>query len=82
MPFQFFTLNAGPGLPHWATLIPPTHKKLYNINHQIVKDGVFENYRLMDGKYYKYDENGLLTQIMVFKDGKYIGDGVIADNDN
>lgn len=58
------------------------YKKLYNINHQIVKDGVFKNFRLMDGKYYKYDENGLLTQVMIFKNGKYIGDGVIADNDN
>lgn len=58
------------------------YKKLYNKNHQIVKDGTFKDYRLMDGKYYKYDDNGILIQIMVFKNGKYIGDGVIADNEN
>lgn len=53
------------------------YKKLFNRNKQISKDGVFKNYRLIDGKYYKYDENGILTQIMIFKDGRYIGNGVI-----
>lgn len=57
------------------------YKKLYNRDKQIVKDGVFKGYRLMDGKYYKYDENGILTQIMIFKNGKYIGDGVISEDD-
>ena len=55
------------------------YKKLYNRNRQIAKDGEFKNYRLMDGKQYKYDENGLLLQIMIFKGGKYIGDGVIEE---
>ncbi|MDA9072187.1 toxin-antitoxin system YwqK family antitoxin [bacterium] len=53
------------------------YNKLFNPNKQISKDGVFKNYRLIDGKYFKYDENGILTQIMIFKDGKYIGNGVI-----
>lgn len=53
------------------------YKKLFNRNKQIAKDGVFKNYRLIDGKYYKYDENGILFQIMIFKDGRYIGNGVI-----
>ena len=52
-------------------------KKLFNLNKQISKDGVFDNYRLIDGKYFKYDENGILIQIMIFKDGRYIGNGVI-----
>src|SRR5690606_4655833 len=56
------------------------YKKLYNKDHQIAKDGVFKNFRLMDGKFYKYDENGLLEQIMIFKNGRYIGDGVIAES--
>jgi antitoxin component YwqK of YwqJK toxin-antitoxin module len=55
------------------------YKKLYNRNRQIAKDGVFKNFRLMDGKQYKYDDNGLLIQIMIFKGGKYIGDGVIEE---
>lgn len=50
-----------------------THK-LYNTNKQISKDGLFKNYRLIDGKSYKYDENGILITIELFKDGRYIGD--------
>ena len=53
------------------------YKKLFNANKQIAKDGTFKRYRLMEGKQYKYDSNGLLVQIMIFKEGKYIGDGVI-----
>ena len=34
----------------------------------------------MDGKQFKYDDNGLLLQIMIFKNGKYIGDGVIEES--
>lgn len=53
------------------------YKKLFNRNKQIAKDGIFENFRLVDGKNYKYDENGILIQIMIFKGGRYIGNGVI-----
>lgn len=53
------------------------YKKLYNRNKQIAKDGTFKNYRLIDGKNYKYDENGILQTIMIFKKGRYIGNGVI-----
>ena len=53
------------------------YKKLFNTNKQIAKDGVFKNYRLIDGKNYKYDDNGILIKIMIFKTGKYIGNGVI-----
>ncbi|MEQ8910400.1 MAG: toxin-antitoxin system YwqK family antitoxin [Vicingaceae bacterium] len=56
------------------------YAKLYNPNKQISKDGEFENYRLMDGKYYRYNDDGILTQIMIFKNGKYIGDGVIEED--
>ncbi|MDB4061237.1 hypothetical protein N8371_07330 [Vicingaceae bacterium] len=53
------------------------YNKLFNKNKQISKNGVFTNYRLIDGKYYKYDENGILFLIMIFKEGRYIGNGVI-----
>ncbi|MBL4710308.1 MAG: hypothetical protein JKY48_17900 [Flavobacteriales bacterium] len=53
------------------------YKKLYNRNKQITKDGVFKAYRLMDGKHYKYDENGLMISIMIFKGGRFVGNGVI-----
>jgi antitoxin component YwqK of YwqJK toxin-antitoxin module len=54
------------------------YKKLFNQNKQIAKDGEFKNYRLISGKNYLYDENGILATIMIFKDGKYVGNGVIT----
>ncbi len=47
--------------------------KLYNMNKQISKDGFFKNYRLMEGLWYKYDQNGILVSIDKFKKGRYIG---------
>jgi antitoxin component YwqK of YwqJK toxin-antitoxin module len=54
------------------------YKKLFNQNKQIAKDGEFQNYRLISGKNYLYDENGILATIMIFKDGRYVGNGVIT----
>jgi antitoxin component YwqK of YwqJK toxin-antitoxin module len=48
--------------------------KIYNMNKQISKDGFFKNYRLMDGLWYKYDENGILVSIEKYKKGRYIGE--------
>lgn len=53
--------------------------KLYNKDKQIAKDGTFKDYRFMDGKMYEYDENGLVVLIRIFKNGRYIGDGVIDE---
>ncbi len=53
--------------------------KLYNKNKQLEKDGCFKNYRLMDGKWYRYNEDGILTKIEIYKGGRYIGDGVIEE---
>ena len=47
---------------------------LYNRNKQITKDGVFKDSRLMDGKAFIYDDNGILTRIAVYKNGVYVGD--------
>jgi antitoxin component YwqK of YwqJK toxin-antitoxin module len=48
--------------------------KIYNMNKQISKDGMFKNYRLMEGLWYKYDDNGILISIEKYKKGRYIGD--------
>ena len=53
--------------------------KLYNKDMQIAKDGTFKDYRFIDGKIYEYDENGLVVLIRIFKNGRYIGDGVIGN---
>jgi len=56
------------------------YKKLFNRNKQIAKDGTFLDYRLMDGKQYIYDDDGILQRIMIFKGGRYVGDGVIEES--
>ncbi len=53
------------------------YTKIYNDNGDLEQDGYFENGRLMNGKWYKYDKNGLLYKIEIYKDGKYFGDGVL-----
>jgi len=53
------------------------YKKLYNTNGDLEQDGYFENGKLKDGKLYKYDKNGLLYKIEIYKNSKYFGDGVL-----
>ncbi len=50
---------------------------LYNKNRQITKDGEFKNNLFMTGKAYVYDENGILKRITIYRNGQYVGDGVI-----
>jgi len=54
--------------------------KMYNANRQISKDGLFKSYRLMDGKWYIYNNDGILKQIKQFKEGRYIGDSPLPKN--
>ncbi len=51
--------------------------KTYNNNKDLEMDGEFKNGKLWNGKWYKYDENGLLHKIEIYKNGKYFGDGVL-----
>lgn len=53
--------------------------KLFNANKQVSKDGVFSKNRLVDGKVYTYNKDGILTRIAVYKEGKYVGDSVIEE---
>ena len=50
------------------------YHKMYNQNKQLSKVGTFKNYRLMEGEFYKYDDNGILIVIEKYKSGRYIGD--------
>lgn len=54
------------------------YAKRFNKNNDILMDGEFKKGKLYTGKWYKYDENGLLDKIEVYKKGKYVGDGVIG----
>jgi antitoxin component YwqK of YwqJK toxin-antitoxin module len=53
--------------------------KLYNGNKQVSKDGTFSKNRLIDGKVYNYNADGILTRVAVYKGGKYVGDAVIEE---
>jgi len=53
--------------------------QLYNKNKQVTKDGMFKHNRFVEGKAYFYDENGLLLRVAIYKNGAYIGDGVIEE---
>lgn len=53
------------------------YHKTYNSNKDILMDGEFKNGKLFNGKHYIYDEYGLLEKIEVYKNGKYIGNGVV-----
>ncbi|MDQ3191616.1 MAG: toxin-antitoxin system YwqK family antitoxin [Bacteroidota bacterium] len=66
-------------LPNMGAFNGNGYGKLYNKNNLVVKDGVFQNYKLIDGKYFVYNNDGILQKIEIYKNGVYIGDGVISD---
>lgn len=51
------------------------YNKLYNTNDEIWMDGEFKSGKLWNGKLYKYDSDGILLKIEVWKEGKYHSDG-------
>ena len=57
------------------------YAKLFLPGARISKDGEFKSYRLINGKDYVYNTDGILERIAVYKDGKYVGDAPIEDKD-
>jgi len=51
------------------------YNKVYNENEELWLDGKFKNGKLWDGKLYKYDSDGILLKVEVWKNGKYHSDG-------
>ena len=51
------------------------YNKVYNSDQELWMDGEFKDGKLMDGKLYKYDSDGILLKIEVWKNGKYHSDG-------
>lgn len=56
---------------------PNGYNILYNKSQQVTQVGEFKNGRLWNGKWHRYNSNGILIRIEVYKNGKYIGTGVI-----
>lgn len=61
--------------PNGYNIVYTKHDELYQI-------GQFSNGSLVDGKYYQYDENGLLDKILVYKTGKFISYAQISKNND
>ncbi|PJB14858.1 MAG: hypothetical protein CO118_06370 [Flavobacteriales bacterium CG_4_9_14_3_um_filter_32_8] len=48
-----------------------------NKYYQLSKKGVFENYKFIDGLWYKYDEYNRFTKIEIYKKGSYVKDSAV-----
>lgn len=57
---------------HKPTVLNGYHV-LFNKDRQKTKDGTFKDNRLMDGKNYIYDKNGILKEIEIYKNGMFVG---------
>ncbi|MFT4601948.1 MAG: antitoxin component YwqK of YwqJK toxin-antitoxin module [Arenicella sp.] len=53
------------------------YNKVYNKNDELWLDGEFRRSRLWNGKLYKYDSDGILLKVEIWKSGKYHSDGQI-----
>ena len=51
------------------------YNKVYNGDEELWMDGKFKSGKLWDGKLYKYDSDGILLKIEIWKNGKYHSDG-------
>lgn len=56
------------------------YAKLMRTDKQVSKDGIFKKFKLVKGKAYIYDNNGILQRIAVYDDGKYIGDAPLPND--
>lgn len=57
------------------TFNPSGYNKVYNEDKDLWLDGLFKNGKLWDGKLYKYDSDGILLKIEIWKNGAYHSDG-------
>lgn len=52
-------------------------ERCYNEYGDVLMDGDFDNDALFNGKYFIYDEYGLLDRIALYKEGKFVGYGMV-----
>lgn len=65
--------------PNIQKFEPNGRNTLYNKRLQKTQVGMFKNGRLWEGRWYRYDANGILTKIEVYKQGRYFGTTVESD---
>lgn len=56
---------------------PDGHNILYNRNKQVTQTGIFKKGRLWNGKWNKYNKDGILIRVDVYRQGKFIGHGLM-----
>jgi antitoxin component YwqK of YwqJK toxin-antitoxin module len=61
---------------------PNGFNTLYDKNGAITQVGEFIEGRLYDGKWYRYNSDGILIRVEIYKGGKYVGSGVLGENDH
>jgi antitoxin component YwqK of YwqJK toxin-antitoxin module len=54
---------------------------LYNESGQLSEVGEFKKGKLANGKVYRYNSSGLLIRIEIYRNGKYIGNGVNSEEE-
>ena len=60
-----------------AKFLPNGRNKCYNKNGEIWQDGLFKNGRLWEGRVFQYDSEGIVTKVKIYKEGRYLSDGVL-----
>jgi antitoxin component YwqK of YwqJK toxin-antitoxin module len=53
---------------------------LYNRNQQVTQVGEFKEGRLWNGKWHRYNGDGILNKIEVYQNGRFVGYGVVDDS--
>lgn len=65
--------------PNIGSVDPEGYNKLYTRSLLLKWDGYYHHGRPWNGKKFIYDQNGLLIRIEMYKNGLYIGNGVIEE---
>jgi antitoxin component YwqK of YwqJK toxin-antitoxin module len=61
------------------TFRPDGFNTLYNKAGDITQTGEFSKGRLQNGKQYTYNKDGILIRVEIYKNGRFIGNGVIQE---
>jgi antitoxin component YwqK of YwqJK toxin-antitoxin module len=76
------SLTSAEDKPNLALFKATGDNILYNKDRLISQKGYFKNGRLWNGRWYRYDSNGLLEQIEVYKNGKFLGLAPLEESEN
>jgi antitoxin component YwqK of YwqJK toxin-antitoxin module len=60
---------------------PNGYNTLYSEEGFVTQIGEFKEGKLWSGKWYKYNKEGIMIKVEIYKGGRYIGAGVISEKD-